>query len=113
MNILPKDIVTYIYRIIHKLNIKELNSEFLNVSKVYCDNHNLYWTLDFKNRGYNNRWVGDFLCRECKNNNNLAHNKCDDCNDDFAQLNLNNLPKRYIYSSGLTHPYAYKQRELI
>jgi hypothetical protein len=118
MNILPKDIITYIYRIIHKLNIKELNSEFLNVSKVYSAADSWYWALSIKKyRIYNMRPINntETLCKACKNDNILAHNKCIECDNHgrFYEFHDPKLPKRYIYSSGLTHPYAYKQRELI
>jgi hypothetical protein len=112
MNILPKDIIIYIHRIVHKQNIKKLNNEFLNVSKVYCDNDYLYWVLSIENRIYNMRWINAILCDECKNNNILAHNQCNKCDQVLRYYNINKfLPKRYVYSSGKTHPYAYKQRE--
>jgi hypothetical protein len=114
MNILPKDIIIYIHRIVHKHYITELNREFLKLSKVYCDYDCLYWVLGFGNRWYNMRWINDILCDECKNDNILAHNECIKCNNVLKCYGINNkLPKRYIYSSGLTHPYAYKQRALI
>lgn len=110
-NILPKDIILYIYRILHYKYTKELNNEFLNSTQVYCDNDNLYWVLVCNGLTYNVRYLNDFLCEECVNANILDYNECAKCTKIQKCYYLStNLPNKYIYSSGMSHPYAYKQR---
>lgn len=100
MNILPKDVINYIYRIIHTQRIEELNKEFLNSTEVCCDNDDvryLYWELGYNNKPFNYRWLDYYICHSC-----YAFG----CNQ-YCKIHIG-LPKRYYFSSGNKHPFAYK-----
>ena len=105
--ILPKDIVLYIYQIVHKQIIQKLNEEYKKVSTLIDCHHN--FTLLINNIPYGSRYyINSYVCVYCREYHTVQP-FCMCCSELSATYCLQNLPRRYIYSSGMQHPHGFKQ----
>ena len=94
--IFPKDVVIYIYTIIHKELIHEMNKEYHDCIITSTHDIGLFSRIKLGKRfrhGLNYRNL----------NNGLW------CKVGFGnKMGIFNLPSKYIYSSGMSDPHGYK-----
>lgn len=71
MNKLPRDVICLIYKIVHQLNMNDLNKEFLAKRHVSDFTFYHFWVLGFQNKPYNMRGLSNLVCANCNQRNDV------------------------------------------